>query len=145
MQLTRWNPRHHLRHQNTFFPGLMDDFFTPFTSPGNTRIDEFMPSVDIYEKNEKVYFEAEVPGFNKEDLQVDVEANVITLSGERKVETGDDEHRFRKERRYGKFSRSFRLGFEADSNSVEAKYENGILTVVVTKPQEQQAKRIEIN
>ncbi len=145
MQLTRWNPRHHLRQRSTFFPGRMDDFFGPFGGPETARLNEFMPSVDIYEKDEKVYFEAEVPGFNKEDLQVDVESNVITISGERKIETSDDEHRLRKERRYGKFSRSFRLGFEAESNAVEAKYENGILTVVIAKPQEQQAKRIAIN
>ncbi len=145
MQLTRWNPRHHLRHQNTFFPGLMEDFFTPFTGPRATALNAFMPSVDIYEKDEKLYLEAEVPGFNKEDLHVDVEANVLTLSGERKIENSEQEHRFRKERRYGKFSRSFRLDFEADSNGVEARYENGILTVMVAKPQEQQAKRIEIN
>lgn len=145
MQLTRWNPRHQLRHQNTFFPGLIDDFIAPFSTPRTTGVKGFMPSVDIYEKDEKVYFEAEVPGFNKEDLHVDVETNVLTLSGERKVESSEEEHRFRKERRYGKFSRSFRLGFEADSNAIEATYENGILTVVVAKPQEQQARRIEIN
>lgn len=145
MQLTRWNPRHNLARRNTIFPGLMDDFFSPLIASRTATLNEFMPSVDIYEKDEKMFFEAEVPGFNKEDLKVDVQGNVITFSGERKTETKEGENSFRKERRYGKFSRSFQLGFETDGNNVDAKYENGILTVVIAKPQEQQAKQIQIN
>ncbi len=145
MQLTRYYPRHRRAMRNTLFPSLLDDFFAPVVSKSTTLANQFVPSVDIYEKDEKVVFEAEVPGFNKEDLKVDVKGKLVMLSGERKIEREEDENSYRKERRYGKFERSFHLGFEADSDAVEAKYENGILTIEVQKPQEIQAKQITIN
>jgi HSP20 family protein len=122
----------------------MDDFFAPLGTRSSTTQNEFLPPVDIYEKEEKVFFEAELPGFNKEDLKVGVQGKIITLSGERQMETGE-ENRFRKERRYGRFERSFQLGFEADGNMIEAKYENGVLTVIVSRPEEIKAKQIEIH
>ncbi len=145
MQLTRYNPRHRRGYRNTLLPSLFDDFFSPVLNTSSTLVNQFVPSVDIYEKDEKVVFEAEVPGFNREDLNVDVKGKLVTLSGERKFEREENEGNYRKERRYGKFERSFHLGFEADSESVEAKYENGILTIEVSKPQEIQAKQITIN
>ncbi len=143
MQLTRWNPTRQLGSR-TLFPALMDEFFTSMPSR-SAAVREFMPSVDIYEKDEKVFFEAELPGFKKEDLKVDVQGKIITLSGERKEETIEGENRFRKERRYGKFQRSFHLGFEADSDMVEARYENGILTVILARPEEEKVKQIQIH
>ncbi len=145
MQLTRYYPRHRRGLRNTLFPALLDDFFAPVLSSSSPLVNQFVPSVDIYERDEKVIFEAEVPGFNKEDLKIDVKGKLVTLSGERTVEREEDENSYRKERRYGKFERSFHLGFEADSESVVAKYENGILTIEVPKPQEIQAKQITIS
>lgn len=144
MQLTRWSPRQRTGLHRSLFPTLIDDFFSPVVSSHGTLVNPFVPSVDIYEKDEKVYFEAEVPGFNKEDLTIDVKGKLITLSGEKKEEKEDDGNSYRKERRFGKFQRSFHLGFEADSETVQASYENGILTIEVPKPQEVQAKQIEI-
>ncbi len=143
MQLTRRSPARQLGSR-ALFPALMDDFF-PTVLTRSAAVREFMPSVDIYEKDEKIFFEAELPGFKKEDLKVDAKGKIITLSGERKEETGEGENRFRKERRYGKFERSFHLGFEADSDMVEATYENGILTVIVARPEEVRAKQIQIH
>jgi HSP20 family protein len=132
-------------HRNSFLPTLFDDFFSPVANTGTSSLNKLMPSVDIYEKDDKVYFEAEVPGFNKEDLHVDVHGKIVTLSGERKMEQEENENSYRKERRHGRFERSFQLGFEADGDAVEAKYNNGILTVAVAKPEEQQKKQIDIH
>lgn len=145
MQLTRWMPRHRTNLLSSRLPTLMDDFFHPMSFGESSSVSELMPSVDIYEKEDKVMFEAEVPGFKKEDLHVDVKGKIVTLSGELKIEREEDENSYRKERRYGKFERSFRLGFEADGDGVEAKYDNGILTISITKPAEQQKKQIEIH
>lgn len=145
MQLTRYNPRYRRGYRRNLLPSLMDEFFSPMMATTPTLMNQVVPSVDIYEKDEKVFFEAELPGFNKDDLKVDVKGKTVTLSGERKQEREENENSYRKERRYGKFERSFHLGFEADSESVVAKYENGILTVEVPKPQEIQAKQITIN
>ena len=70
---------------------------------------------------------------------------MVTLRGERLEEKVEGENALRKERKYGKFERSFQLVFEADSDSVKASYENGILTVEISKPQEQKVKQIEIH
>lgn len=145
MQLTRWNPRMRRGYQRNLFPTLMDEFFYPLNRDESDSFSKMMPSVDIYEKDDKVFFEAEVPGFDKENLKVDVNGKVLTLSGEKKEEKEEKGESYRRERRYGSFERSFQLGFEAGDDAVEAKYENGILTVSVAKPAEQQAKQIEIH
>jgi len=126
-------------------PTLFDEFFSPTVNSGASSRYQLIPSVDIYEKDDKVYFEAEVPGFKKEDLHVDVHGKIVTLSGESKVEREENENSYRKERRYGRFERSFQLGFDANGDMVEAQYANGILTVAVAKPEEQQKKQIEIH
>ncbi|MFN2354311.1 MAG: Hsp20/alpha crystallin family protein, partial [Desulfopila sp.] len=82
-------------------PTLFDDFLSPMGNTGFSSLNELMPSVDIYEKDDRVYFEAEVPGFNKEDLHVDVHGKIVTLSGESKMEREETESSYRKERRYG--------------------------------------------
>ena len=145
MQLTRWIPRQRSNYRSHLFPTLMDDFFYPQNSSESPSLSGVIPSVDIYEKDEKIFFEAEVPGFKKEDLHVDVKGKIVTISGESKSEREENENSYRKERRYGRFERSFQLGFEADGDAVEAKHENGILTVSIIKPKEQQKKQIEIH
>jgi len=145
MQLTRWNPRHRVGLRNNLFSNHFDDFFSPLTHGQTVSYNSFVPSVDIFEKDETVFFEAEVPGFNKEDLKVDVKGKIVTISGERKEEKIEGENNYRKERRYGKFERSFQLGFDANSSTVKAKYENGILTLEIPKPEEQKVKQIQIH
>lgn len=146
MQLTRWTPRQRVGYRGSLFPGIIDDFFSPLTVNHSSTAREYMPSVDIYEKDNVVFFEAEVPGFNKDDLKIDVAGKVITISGEKKEEKKEEgENHFRKERRFGRFERSFQLGFEAESDSVKAKYDNGVLTIEVPKPEDKQIKSIQIH
>lgn len=145
MQLTHWNPRQRTMHQNSFMPTLFDEFFSPTVTTGTSSRNQLMPSVDIYEKDGKIYFEAEVPGFKKEDLHVDVHGKIVTLRGEINMEREENENSYRKERHQGRFERSFQLGFEANGDMVEAKYSNGILTITVAKPEEQQKKQIDIH
>lgn len=145
MQLTRWNPRNRVSLRNNLFSNQFDDFFSPLTTGHAVSYNSFIPSVDIFEKDETVFFEAEVPGFKKDDLKVDVKGKIVTISGERKEEKTEGENNYRRERRYGRFERSFQLGFEADSSAVKAKYENGILTLEVPKPEEQKVKQIQIH
>lgn len=145
MHISRWNPNLNRRFQKNVFPALMDDLFYPLKRSDSFSSGRIIPSVDIYEKDDSVFFEVEVPGFDKDNLKVDIKGKVLTLSGERKVENEEKGESYRRERRFGSFERSFQLGFEAGEESVEAKYENGILTVSVTKPAEQQKKQIEIH
>lgn len=146
MQMTTWNPRRTLRPLHRDFH-LFDDFFAPFSGVvSDTPSTDIHPSVDIYEKDEKLCIEAELPGFDKEKIRVDVNGNLLTISGERSSdEEVKTENRYRKERRYGRFERTFKLPFEVTETQIDANYKNGVLTLQVEKPEEQKPKQITIN
>jgi len=105
----------------------------------------WIPSVDIYEDQDKLILEADLPGLNREDFEISVENNVITLKGERKFEKkveGDNYHRV--ERCYGGFTRSFTLPQSVTAEGATADFENGILRVSLPKREETKARKIEI-
>jgi HSP20 family protein len=105
----------------------------------------WIPSVDIYEDQDKLVLEADLPGLKRRDFEISVENNVITLKGERKFEKkveGDNYHRV--ERSYGSFSRSFTLPQTVTADGATAEFENGILHVTLPKREETKARKIEI-
>ena len=106
----------------------------------------WMPSVDIYEDQNRLVLEADLPGLNRDDFELSVENNVITLKGERKFEKkveGDNYHRV--ERSYGSFARSFTLPQTVTAEGATADFENGILRVSLPKREETKARKIEIS
>ena len=103
------------------------------------------PSVDIYENKDQIVLEAELPGMKREDFELSVENNVITLRGERqfeKKEESDNYHRV--ERSYGSFTRSFTLPQTVSAEGATAEYRNGVLRVALPKREETKARRIQI-
>ena len=144
MYLTTCRPKFGLKpHRHT---ALFDDFFAPLTSVYNEDGYGRHPAVDIYEKDEKIRVEAELPGIEKEKIKVDVKGRLLTLSGEhdREDETKED-GRYRRERRFGKFERTFKLPFEVTEENIDASYTNGVLVLKIEKPEEQKPKQITIN
>lgn len=114
----------------------------------NSSTSTFNPGVDVYEDKENIYIELEVPGIAKEELKLSLNENVLTVKGEKKsAEKNEDKKYFWCERNYGEFSRSFRLPKEIAADKIEAKYDNGVLTVVVPKaqPVKPEEKFISIN
>lgn len=150
MQLVRYNPHHYMTNrQNSrgnFFDSFFDDFFGPALHTGNVGNGGSRLQVDIYENESFFVITAELPGVAKEDIKLDVKGKYLILGGEvqREEEVKDARH-YRRERTYGSLERTFCLPFEIDADKVEAKLENGILRLEIAKPEEQQAKRIEIN
>ena len=103
------------------------------------------PSVDIYETKGEIVLEAELPGMKREDFEVSIENNVVTLKGERhfeKNEEGDNYHRV--ERAYGAFTRSFSLPQSISAENTIADFKNGILRVSLPKKEELKARKIEV-
>ncbi|HCA56659.1 MAG TPA: molecular chaperone, partial [Blastocatellia bacterium] len=99
------------------------------------------PNVDIYEDENRLIVEAELPGMNREDFEVSVENNVLTLKGERKFEKkteGDNYHRV--ERAYGSFTRQFTLPQTITAEGATADFENGVLRVALPKREETKAR-----
>lgn len=103
------------------------------------------PSVDIYENNDHIVLEAELPGMSPDDVNISIENNVLTLHGERRFEKKDERDNFhRVERSYGSFTRSFTLPPTVSSENVEANFDNGVLRLTLAKREEAKPRRIEI-
>ena len=105
----------------------------------------WVPAVDIYENGkQELVLRAELPGMERDDIQVVVENNTLTLKGERKFDHDVKQEQFhRVERAYGTFSRSFSLPSTVDASKIAAEYRNGVLTV--TLPFREEAKPRTIN
>ncbi|NJM52469.1 MAG: Hsp20/alpha crystallin family protein [Blastocatellia bacterium] len=121
-----------------------------FASSFNRGDNELMrgawsPSVDIFENQDQIVLEAELPGMKSEDVNISIENNVLTLHGERKFEKKDEGDNFhRVERSYGSFSRSFTLPPTVSSENANAEFENGVLRLTLAKREESKPRRIEI-
>jgi HSP20 family protein len=115
------------------------------THDGTDANRAWQPPVDIVETEQAYEVRAELPGIPKEDVHLSLDNNILTLSGERKLEKDVDHGSFHRiERAYGTFSRSFTLPARVSADRVEAKYDNGLLTVVIPKAEEAKPRRIEI-
>ena len=103
------------------------------------------PKVNIVE-NEKGYtISAELPGVSKDDIDIDLKDNTLSIKGEKKVETKDEKENYiRVESSYGKFERSFNVSDDIDRNSVNASFKDGVLTLVLNKKEESKPKQIKV-
>ncbi|MGO8994252.1 MAG: Hsp20/alpha crystallin family protein [Polyangiaceae bacterium] len=105
----------------------------------------FVPPVDIHEDKDAIYVKAELPGVKPEAVQLQVENNILTLTGERKLEKDENRDGYHRiERSYGTFTRSFALPNSVASDQVQADMSDGVLTVKIPKKTEVQPKRIEV-
>jgi len=103
------------------------------------------PAVDIYETDEKMVIKAELPGLRKEDVDIEVRDNTLTLRGERKFEKEiRRENYHRVERAYGSFQRSFTLPSTVKQEAIEAAFKDGILEISLPKAEEAKPKQIKI-
>jgi HSP20 family protein len=102
------------------------------------------PNVDILENKDSYMLSFEVPGISKDDIKIWIENDLLILSGEKKKNEEEKNTRHYGERRFGKFERSFWLPSDADRNSIKAEFENGVLTVTISKSADAKPKVIEI-
>lgn len=86
---------------------------------------------DIYEQNNEYVIEMDIPGFNKDDINIDVNHGYLTVTAE-KMSSSDNRNYIRQERRYGKYQRSFYFG-NLNDNNIKAKFNNGILKITIPK------------
>ena len=102
--------------------------------------------MDIYEDEQSIQLKLEVPGIDEKDLDVKVENNVLTVSGERRFEKEEKEENYRRvERQYGSFTRTFTLPTTVDAEKVEANYDKGVLKIALPKKAEAKPKQIKVN
>lgn len=142
--LTRWDPFRELNAIQNRMNRVLDDWYGSRGDEAMTTA-AFMPPVDIYEDEHAVELRLEIPGVDEKDLDIRVENNVLTVSGERKFEKEEKEENFRRvERRYGSFSRSFTLPNAVSTEDVNASYDSGVLKIRLAKRAEAKPKQIKI-
>ena len=143
MTLVRWDPFRELnsgRSLSRFFDDL------PRWSDAPTTTSAWAPNVDIFENEGELLVKAELPGVDPKDVELNVENNVLTISGERKLEFEDKKENYhRVERAYGSFSRSFSLPRLIDEDKIAADYKDGVLTVHVPKHEKAKPRQIAIS
>jgi HSP20 family protein len=130
------------------FNGLSNNLNHLFRSQQEENRDflgAWSPVVDIYNNGSNIVIHAEVPGMKKDDIDVHVENNVLTIRGkkERNEEVKKDGY-FRSERAYGSFSRSFSLPNTVNVKKIHAEYKEGVLTLQLTKTEEAKPRQIEV-
>lgn len=128
------------------YPSLFDRFFEndlfDWSNQNFSSTNTTLPSVNIKESNDDFEVEVAAPGFDKSDFKIELNNDVLTISSDKNLEseTNEGQQFTRREFSYQSFSRSFTLPNIADSEKIEAKYENGILRVVIPKKEEAKPK-----
>jgi HSP20 family protein len=124
----------------------MDKVFKSFFSGfPEEREGYWAPIIDIEEDKDKIIVKVEIPGMRKEDIQVAVHGNILTVSGERKQESElKDRTYHRIERAYGKFSRTITLPSEVDADEIKASYKDGLLKIDLPKPESIKPRQIDV-
>lgn len=117
----------------------LDDFFDDFVPMPKMPKNEM--KCDIYEKGGKVHIELDVPGFNKEDVKVDLDDGILTIAATKHEDKEEKEKNYYcKERSFGSFKRQFNVG-NVKENEIDAKFNNGVLKISFPKEEQKQSKK----
>ena len=142
MALVRWEPRSMIDLRSEI-DRLFDRFWRRSGETNGFSMTGWHPTADVVENDDAYVITADLPGVNRDHIKVEMVDNVMTLSGERKSETKDeDAHRV--ERSYGRFSRSFSLPSAVDEGKISAEYKVAVLTVTLPKAESAKPKQIAV-
>lgn len=146
MTPVRWDPWRDVSFlQDRINRIFWEAFPEPRSEDDEVSLGTWYPAVDIHETDEAIVLQAELPGLKKEDIDIEIKENILTLKGER---TGGNEIKeqnyYRQERRLGKFCRSFTLPAVIDPGKVIASYRAGVLEIKIPQPKELKATQIDI-
>lgn len=136
-ELTRWYPFADLADLRSRFDRILGEM-----SQGESH---WAPSVDLIREKDRLVLRADVPGIEPDDVKIEVEDDVLTVSGEHTEEKEEKEkHYVRRERRFGSFSRSLNLPAGVDPEQIEAECENGVCEIAIPLPKQAEKKAVKI-
>jgi HSP20 family protein len=147
MALIRWEPTRELASIQTEMNRLFNSFFEPTTgsSGGNGTFRRWTPAMDVVETDDNYVLRADLPGLSEGDVKIEVEDNVLTVSGERKSSREESKQGYyRVERSFGHFSRTLTLPEGVDAEGINATFDRGVLEVKVPKPEQRKPRKVEI-
>ena len=132
-----------VRKPNTVFPSMFDEFWKDWQGENNNS--DWVPAANILEKETSYLVELSAPGYGKENINISVEDDTLTIKGELKVEGNEKKDNYvKREFRSGNFKRSFNLNGMVDLEKIDAKYEDGILKIDLPKIENEVKKPKEI-
>ena len=135
--LTRWDPFAELSELRTRFDRMFDQF------DGRERV--WTPAIDVVRDNGNLVVRADLPGIKPEEVKIEVEDDILTVSGEHEERTEQkDKHYVRRERRYGSFSRSMALPPGVEASKIKATTHDGVVEVTIPLPKEAKKETVKI-
>jgi len=142
-RMNRWDPFHQLRDEMS---RLLDDFSqtAPLVGRLGWRPAGVFPALNVWEDEQCLYAEAELPGFRMEDLEVSVAGNELSIKGERKNEHQEKGAYHRRERAAGLFNRVLRLPVDIDAGKVEATLKDGVLFITLPKAEQAKPRKVQV-
>ena len=148
MTIVRWEP---LRELSSLQHEMNRLFNTVFDAPngndsGHTAARRWVPAMDLVETADHFVLRADLPGMGQDDVKIELEDNVLTVTGERRAEhESDQEGYYRVERSFGSFQRSLTLPKGVDADAVAAHFDRGVLEIRIPKPEAVKPRRISID
>jgi HSP20 family protein len=143
--IVRWDPFRDLVSIQDELNRLFGRTFAGVEPTRQTAAGSWMPSMDVYETDDKIVATVELPGIDPKDVEVEVENSTLTVSGSREFSSEVKEENYHRiERRYGSFSRAIALPQTVDTDKVAASFDKGVLTVEVPKIEKAKPKKIQI-
>lgn len=145
--IMRYSPASSFRTLRRELDRIFDDFapLRMLEEDGGEKTDMWTPRTDMSETDTEYIIKVDLPGVTKKDVKVNFEDNRLTVTGERKKETTEeDENFYRKERFYGSFMRSYTLPHVIKEDEIDAKFTDGVLTVHIPKAEVSKPKEIRI-
>jgi HSP20 family protein len=148
MALIRWEPARELATIQTEMNRLFNTFFEPgqANGGGQAALRQWIPAMDLVETGEDFVLRADLPGLAENDVNIELEDNVLTISGERKAEHEErKEGYYRVERASGAFHRSLTLPEGIDPDRVRASFDKGVLEISIPKPEQRKPRKVTIS
>lgn len=129
------------------FDRMFEGFFRPMRWVEEAAGDAFVPAMNIKERENEYVVQTDLPGVRKEDINVTLENGLLTILAERKSEEErkEGEQELRREVRYGRYTRSLRLGTQIDEKGVKANYRDGVLELILPKAEEAKPRKISVD
>lgn len=144
----RWEPAAEINSIQNEMNRLFNSFFDrpAATSGGEGAMRRWIPAMDLVETGDHYVLRADLPGLSERDVEIQLEDNVLTISGERRTKVDpEQEECHRLERAFGAFSRSLTLPEGTDPDGVRAHFDRGVLEVTVAKPEQRKPRRVQIS
>jgi HSP20 family protein len=150
--VTPWRPFMALTRWEQDMDRMMEDFFGRRVRPWwperwsrTNELDVSAPAVDVFEEKDDIVVKAEIPGMDKDNIEVNLAHHTLTIKGEKKKEEEvKEENYYRSERSYGSFFRTLELPKDVHADKVKATFKNGVLEVRMPKTEEAKAKEIKV-